>query len=82
LTTLQVDLLGREIGDRLAGADAGVADQHVEAPEAIAVRAHDLLHERLVGQVAADGVDVEAVGAQAATASSSFSGRRAATVRP
>ena len=36
----------------LAGADAGVVDQHVEAPEALAVGAHDLLDDRLVGQVA------------------------------
>ena len=52
---LQVDLLGRQLADRRADADAGVVDQHVEAPEALAVGAHDLLHDRLVGQVAADG---------------------------
>jgi hypothetical protein len=33
--------------------------------EALAVRAHDLLHHRLVAEIAADGIDLESLAAQA-----------------
>ena len=61
---LEIDPLGGDLGDGGADADAGVVDQHVQAPPALAVRRDDALDVVLVGHVAGDLLDLEAVVAQ------------------
>ena len=81
IAELHVDVLGLELADRRADADAGVVDEHVEAAEALAVRGDDLLDLLLVGDVDGQRLDLVALRSRSsATAPSSFSGRREATV--
>src|SRR4029453_12811247 len=61
---LEVDLPGVDLVDGRTEPDPGAVDEHVEAPEVLAVRAHDLLYHGLLTEVAGDRVDLEALLAQ------------------
>src|SRR3954470_8143488 len=58
---LEVDLLRRQVPDRLADADAGVVDEDVEPPVALAVGGDHALDVLLQPEVARDGLHVEAL---------------------
>jgi hypothetical protein len=62
---LHVELLRLGLRDRSPDADARVVDQHVEAAEAVAVRAHDALDVVLLGHVRGDRLRVDALVDQA-----------------
>ena len=79
---LHVQALGLDLGHGGPDPDARVVDQHVEPPEALAVRVHDLLDRVLGGHVPGHVCHLMAVAVSSATAASSFSGRRAARVTP
>ena len=57
---LHVDPLGDDVGDGRADAHAGVVDEHVEAPPALAVGGGDRRDPGLVGHVGRDLLDLEA----------------------
>jgi hypothetical protein len=59
---LHVDALGLDVGDRAAEPHAGVVDEDVEAPEALAVTRDDVADRRLVGHVRRHGLDLVALG--------------------
>ena len=61
---LHVEVLGLDLVHRRADPDAGVVDQHVEAPVGLAVLGEDADQVLLVGHVGGDALHLEAVGAQ------------------
>ena len=61
---LQVDELGLLIARCRADPHAGIVDEHVEAPETVAVARHDLADRVLVGHVGGHVLDLVPLGAQ------------------
>ena len=55
---LEIDELGRVVPRGGAVPETGVVDEHIEAPEALAMGAHDRANRLLVGHVGRDVLDV------------------------
>ena len=51
-------MLGLDLADGCADADAGVVDEHVQAPVALAMGGDDALDLVLIAEVGGDGVHV------------------------
>src|SRR3954452_11250237 len=61
---LKIDVLALVLSRRGADADAGVVDEDVQAPEALAVALHHRADAVLVSEVRRHELDLEAAGAQ------------------